>query len=140
MTDADRIAAIVRKAEANCCTVTVDEIRWLADRAAVDPFVAVGSAIGAELPAPLTRDAARRFFRIESNGPTWWTVSPTQAHAWIQWATWHIDTGCADETDSDPTMIELTAEQAAAVRVSDDPTGASNLAALEMGATICTEY
>ena len=34
MTDADRIAAIVRKAEDSCCTVTVDEIRWLADRAA----------------------------------------------------------------------------------------------------------
>ena len=38
MTDADRIAAIVRKAEDSCCNVTIDEIRWLADLAR--PYIA----------------------------------------------------------------------------------------------------
>lgn len=43
MTDADRIAAIVRKAEYSCCNVTIDEIRWLADRASLP--LTVGAAL-----------------------------------------------------------------------------------------------
>ena len=70
-------------------------------------------------------------------------MSPSAAHAWKQWAEWHIDSGATDEVDEEPTMRELTAEEAAAIRVADErpiDTRQCTLADLEVGATICTEF
>ena len=83
----------------------------------------------------------RRFFRIDTAGPTWWTVSQSAAHAWKQWAEWHIMAGAdEDAVQERPSMRELTEEEAAAVRVFDERDDArKTLATMEMGATICSE-
>jgi hypothetical protein len=69
VTDADRIAAIVRKAEDSCCNVTIDEIRWLADRAA-RPLT-----VGAALKDALSPAFVAEFFDCED----WWQFRVTIA-------------------------------------------------------------
>lgn len=82
----------------------------------------------------------RRYFRVDVAGPTWWMVATDPAHAWILWATWHQDHGATEEAlEADPRMVELAEGEARAVKVTDDPV-ADNLAGLELGATICTEF
>lgn len=89
----------------------------------------------------LNPDTPRRYFRIDDSGTAWWFVSSTPADAWRQWADWHVSTGATEEPlEAEPVMVELTEEQAARVRVDDERAGAkTNLAALELGATLCSE-
>ena len=82
----------------------------------------------------------RRYFRIDSDGPTWWFVSLSAAYAWRQWADWWIDGGGGDDVIDEPvTMRELTEVDARAIKINDDGTK-KTLADLEVGATICTEF
>ena len=89
----------------------------------------------------MAADVARRYFRVDDSSTAWWLVAATPAHAWRQWADWHVSTGATEEPlEAEPAMVELTEEQASRVRVDDERAGGkTTLAALELGATLCSE-
>lgn len=90
--------------------------------------------------APPAKQAppAKRFFRVDSPGPSWTMVAANARDAWRQWLAWHD--ACGDgEMEGDYELKEMTADQVAAARVDDDGQRRS-LADMELGATFCSEF
>src|SRR5690606_19772445 len=81
----------------------------------------------------------KRYFKVESPGPTWTLVASGPRQAWQQWLAWHEACGSGDAMEDEVVMCELPADQVANTVVDDDGRQRP-LAEIELGATFCSEY
>ena len=82
-----------------------------------------------------------KFYKVATNGPSWWFVASSKRAAWSLWIDWH-ETGSLDDDDMEdrPVMTALTEDEAKRIRIIDDDSGKSTLAEFSIGATFCSEY